>query len=122
MKTIEGEKQKLKSPVTFCKLKKSFIDSGYEVIIIPREKLENLSKRSSIQRSIGSIMGLILPDEYLIAIAEELGIKERAITLLHEMIHLYDEAMPEELVEETTLAIEKKINNEQLGLLEFLVK
>lgn len=112
-----GKTEKSTEP-TFSQLKKALIRSGYEIEVIPRQSLEKLATNSTKQRSI---MGLIMPDEYTIGISSELPIKERAVTLLHEMIHLYDESLPEAEVEKFTLEMERKLTPSQFGLLEFFV-
>jgi hypothetical protein len=109
---------------TFAQLKKSFINSGYEIRRIPRHTLEGmaLDAPTEVKRHLNSnIMGLIMPDEGIIGIAKELPNDEAATTLLHELIHLHNEDMEEEDVENATLELEQQLNPEQFGFLEFLV-
>lgn len=109
---------------TFNQLKKSFMDSGYEIRRIPRHTLEGLAldAPSDVKRHMNSnIMGLIMPDEGVIGIAAELESDEAATTLLHELIHLHNESMEEDDVENATLELERSVTKEQFGFLQFLV-
>jgi hypothetical protein len=109
---------------TFAQLKRTLIDSGYEIRRIPRRTLEGmaLDAPAEVKRHLDTnIMGLIVPDENIIGIARELEGDEAAVTLLHEMIHLYDEDLGEEEVENATLELEQTISPDQFGFLQFLV-
>ena len=109
---------------TFPQLKKEFLDSGYEIHFFPARRLEQLAldAPAEVKRHTHSdIMGLIMPDENLIGIAAELSIDEKATTLLHELIHLYNEEIDEEEVEELTLEMEGSLTPAQFGFLQFLV-
>jgi hypothetical protein len=109
---------------TFGQLKKTFIESGYEIRLIPARELERLALDAplEVKRHLDTnIMGLIMPDENSIGIARELPTDERATTLLHELIHLYNEELEEEEVEELTLELESDLSPEQFGFLQFLV-
>ncbi len=109
---------------TFGQLKKAFLDSGYEIRLIPSRDLERLALDApfEVKRHLNTnIMGLIMPDENTIGIAKDLPVDERAATLLHEIIHLHSEDMDEEDVENLTLELEESISPEQYGFLQFLV-
>ena len=109
---------------TFAQLKKSYIDSGYEIRVIPRRQLEGmaLDAPAEVKRHLDTnIMGLIIPDENAIGIAADLSVDERATTLLHEWIHLWNDDIEEEDVESITLEMEETINPNQFGFLQFLV-
>lgn len=109
---------------TFSQLKKTFMDSGYEIRRIPRQNLESLALDAplEVKRHLNSdIMGLIMPDEGIIGIASELDSTEAATTLLHELIHLHNETMEEDTVENTTLELERTLSRDQFGFLQFLV-
>jgi hypothetical protein len=108
----------------FAQLKKTFLDSGYEIRLLPRRKLEGmaLDAPAEVKRHLHSnIMGLIIPDEGAIGIAQELGVDDRAVTLLHEIIHLYDAEIDEDEVENYTLELEQNLTPGQFGFLQFLV-
>lgn len=109
---------------SFAQLKKAFLNSGFEIRHIPRQTLEGmaLDAPAEVKRHLNSnIMGLIMPDENTIGIAAELDIDEQATTLLHEMIHLYDEEIPEEEVENMTLELENSLTSDQFYFLKLLV-
>jgi hypothetical protein len=109
---------------TFAQLKKAYLDSGYEIRIIPRRQLEGmaLDAPAEVKRHLDTnIMGLILPDENAIGIATDLATDERATTLLHEWIHLWNEEIEEEDVENMTLELEETLTPNQFGFLQFLV-
>ncbi len=108
---------------TFAQLKRTFLDSGYEIRRIPRQTLEGmaLDAPAEVKRHLDTnIMGLILPDENIIAIAADLEPDDAAVTLLHEMIHLYDEEVDETDVENWTLELEQNLSPSQFGFLQFL--
>ena len=110
------------STPTFVQLKKLFLESGYEIRFFPARKLEQLAldSPSEVKRHHDSdIMGLIMPDENVIGIALELTPEERATTLLHELIHLFDSEIPEDEVEELTLEMESALTPNQFGFLQF---
>ena len=109
---------------TFPQLKKAFLDSGYEIRLFPRHELESLALDApkEVKRHLNSnIMGLIMPDENLIGITQDLSVDERAATLLHELIHLYEESLSEEDVENLTVELEESLTPGQFGFLQFLV-
>jgi len=109
---------------TFGQLKKTFLDSGYEIRLFPQHQLEQLAldAPAEVKRHLQSnIMGLIMPDEAVIGLAQVLPGDEKAVTLLHELIHLYDEEMDEEDVENAILELEQSLTPAQFGFLQFLV-
>lgn len=109
---------------TFGQLKKAFLDSGFEIRLLPARDLERLALDApfEVKRHLDSnIMGLIMPDDNSIGIARELSVDERATTLLHELIHLYAETMDEDEVENLTLEMENSLSGDQFGFLQFLV-
>jgi hypothetical protein len=109
---------------TFNQLRKTFLDSGYEIRHFPARELERLALDAplEVKRHVDTnIMGLIMPDQGIIGIARELPNDDKAITLLHELIHLYDEEMDEEEVEALTVEFESSLTPQQFGFLQFLV-
>lgn len=126
MPTVTATPVTTTSPLTpsFSQLKRSFMDSGFEIRRIPRHTLEGmaLDAPAEVKRHLDSnIMGLIMPDEGVIGIAAELDTEAAATTLLHELIHLHNESMDEDDVENATLELERSITREQFGFLQFLV-
>lgn len=111
------------SSPTFSQLKKTFLDSGYEIRAFPRHKLEELALDAPYEvkrHHHSSIMGLIMPDEGLIGLASDLSTDEKAVTLLHELIHLYNPEIEEQEVENITIDLEQNLNPEQFGFLQFV--
>lgn len=109
--------------ITFNQLKRAFLDSGYEVRRIPRFQLERLALDLPLhgKRHVDTgIMGLIMPDEGVIGISSDLDPYNAGVTLLHEIVHLYNEDLPEDVVEEITISLEDNLTEEQLGFLEFV--
>jgi len=112
------------STPTFAQLKKAFLESGFEIRFFPRHTLERLSldAPSDVKRHLDSnIMGLIMPDENVIGLAEDLSSEERVTTFIHELIHLLDETLDEETVENATLELENSLEPSQFGFFQFLV-
>jgi len=109
--------------LTFAQIKKGFLDSGYEIRFIPRHQLEGmaLDAPAEVKRHLDTnIMGLIMPDDYIIGIAKELDTDERAETLLHEIIHLIRPEMAEDEVEALTVEMSATLSPQQFGFLQFL--
>jgi hypothetical protein len=109
---------------SFAQLKKAFVESGFEIRFFPRHTLERLAldAPAQVKRHFDSdIMGLIMPDENVIGLAEDLSNEERVATLIHELIHLVDEDLDEEDVETATLEIENTLDRSQFGFFQFLV-
>lgn len=109
---------------TFAQLKRLFLESGYEIRFFPRRKLEELALDAPYEvkrHKHSNILGIIVPDEGIIALAEDLDLEDRAVTLLHELIHLFDPEMDEVEVENTTLDLESNLSSGELGFLKFLV-
>jgi len=113
----------MSKPLTFITLKKAFLDSGYEIRFFPAHELESLALDAPYgekRHMDTNIMGLIMPDEMVIGLAKELSTDDRAETLLHELIHLYDEELTEDEVEEMTLDLANNLTPAQFGFLQFL--
>ncbi len=87
-------------------LTKALVQSGYEI---------------NLKRASCKVRGLIIPDQNEIFINQLLPINERVITILHEMIHLYDAKLDEDETEATAQAIFANLSTAELGYLEFLV-
>lgn len=109
---------------SFAQLKKAFLDSGYEVRPFPRHKLEQLALDAPYEvkrHKHSNIMGLIMPDDNIIGLALDLTVDDKAETLLHELIHLYDPEIEEDVVEEATMDLVNSMTPAQFGFLQFLV-
>lgn len=109
---------------SFNQLKKTFLDSGFEIRFFPRRELESmaLDAPAEVKRHLNSdILGLIMPDLDTIGIAKELTTQEKVSTLLHELVHLFNPNIDEEEVEALTSEIEETMTDSQYGFMEFLV-
>jgi hypothetical protein len=109
---------------SFSQLKKTFLDSGYEIRFFPRHDLEGLAldAPAEVKRHLQTnIMGLIIPDEDIIGIAKDLSVEDRVLTLIHELIHLYNDDIDEDDVESMTQELEQSLTPEQYGFFQFLV-
>lgn len=115
--------QPLRVP-TFHQLKKRFLDSGYEVRLIAPRELERLALDAPLEAKrhmSGDVLGLIMPDAYVIGLARNQNADERAETLVHELIHLYDEGMEEETVEALTEEVVASLSDNDYRFLQLLV-
>lgn len=101
----------------FNKLKKTLIESGYDVILMRANKWP---KADVFHRRRG-IKGYILPDELKIYINQNIGINDRVITLIHELLHELFPTWQENRVERSAKKIFKNLNIAQLGFLQFFV-
>jgi hypothetical protein len=109
---------------TFGQLKRAFLESGFEIRRFPRQELEGLAldaPEHSKRHADSNIMGLIMPDEGVIGITAELSADDQVETLVHELIHLYDEELPEDSVEDMTEEVMLTLTPAQHGFLRFLV-
>jgi hypothetical protein len=109
---------------TFPQLKKSFLDSGYEIRRISRKQLELLAlgnPQAVKSHQNSNIMGVIAHDTNLIAIAADLTEQEAAETLLHELVHLWDESLAEDEVIALSEQAVGALTPGQYGFLQFLV-
>ena len=107
---------KTNTKTIFNKLKTTLLQSGYEVILV--SKL--LPKKSRHTRSRG-VKGYIVPDELKIYINKAIGINDRVITLIHELLHEIYPQWPERKVERECKQIFRGLKVSQLGWLQFFV-
>ncbi len=101
----------------FNKLKKTLIESGYDVILMRANKWP----KSDVFHKRRGIKGYILPDELKIYINQNIGINDRVITLIHELLHELFPTWTETRVEAAAKKIFKNLNIAQLGFLQFFV-
>lgn len=101
----------------FNKLKKTLIESGYEVILMTA----NRWPRADVYHRRRGIKGYIVPDEMKIYINQSIGINDRVITLIHELLHEIEPSWSEARVEATAKKMFKKLGVSQLGFLQFFV-
>lgn len=110
---------------TFPALKRTLLHSGFRVVLRQGKTLSRLSQESAsrlrARQYEQQTLGLILPEEGEIAINQEIPLPERVQTLLHELVHLYDDRLSERATERHAQRIYRTLNEEQLGWLEFMV-
>jgi hypothetical protein len=114
-----------KTNMQFNQLKRAFLSSGYEISLSQGRAIERRALDGVYfpkRHELGAIMGLLAPDEYKIYINRSLSLEDRAVTLLHELIHLKDETLPEQTVEDLGISLWSTMTDSQRGFLEFLVR
>lgn len=99
----------------FNKLKTTLLRSGYEVILVNKLMPKKASARSR------GVKGYIVPDELKIYISKTIGINDRVITLIHELLHEIYPQWSERKVEQECKSIFRSLKVSQLGWLQFFV-
>ncbi|MDD5605971.1 MAG: hypothetical protein PHR51_01450 [Patescibacteria group bacterium] len=100
----------------FEKIKDALLHSGYEVVLSAKmvvAKGEYVRFREA--------KGYIAPDELRIYINKNIGINDRVITLVHELLHELYPSWRELRVENQSKQIFKHLTVSQLGFLQFFV-
>lgn len=99
----------------FNKLRNTLVQSGYRVILVN----QLLPKKS--QTRFRGVKGYIVPDELKIYINKAIGINDRVVTLIHELLHeLYPQWM-ERRVERECKSVFRGLKVSQLGWFQFFV-
>jgi len=106
---------KTNTKTIFNKLKTTLLRSGYEVILVTK-----LMPKKAVGRSRG-VKGYIVPDELKIYISKAIGINDRVITLIHELLHEIYPQWSEVKVEQECKRIFRGLKVSQLGWLQFFV-
>jgi hypothetical protein len=106
---------KTNTKTIFNKLKTTLLRSGYEVILVSK-----LMPKKSGALSRG-VKGYIVPDELRIYISKAMGINDRVITLIHELLHELYPQWSEVKVEQECKSIFRGLRVSQLGWLQFFV-
>ncbi len=101
----------------FNKLKDILLTSGYEVILTKAKEWP----ASSMSGQHRGIKGYIAPDELKIYVSQAIGINDRVITLIHELLHELSPSWSEARVESTAKRIFQSLSVAQLGFLQFFV-
>ena len=99
----------------FNKLKRVLLESGYEVILT-----DNVSQNKSKGFARG-IKGYIVPDDLKIYVNKNIGVNDRVITLVHELLHEIYPAWTEGKVSQTSKRIFQRLTVPQLGFLQFFI-
>lgn len=117
-------KNALNKPVVrFAPLKRALERSGFSVVVKNEAELLKLTKKAGARPRAGKprILGLIVPDDLIIAINHALPKEERIKTLLHELIHLEYPKLSERVTEQATVKLFRQLSDSELGYLEFLL-
>ncbi|MFA5270170.1 MAG: hypothetical protein WC400_00965, partial [Patescibacteria group bacterium] len=105
---------KMKYANIFRRLKRILLNSGYRVILTDRF----IRRKGGLAR--GS-KGYILPDDLTIFINKTIGVNDRVVTLIHELLHEVYPAWQEQQVDRTSKRIFNHLTVPQLGFLQFFV-
>ncbi len=106
---------KTNTKTIFNKLRTTLVQSGYRVILVNK-----LLPKKSQSRSRGA-KGYIVPDELKIYINKAIGVNDRVITLIHELLHELYPQWTERKVERECKSIFRGLKVSQLGFLQFFV-
>ena len=101
----------------FYLLKKTLLESGYEVRLVNSAR-KGAMKPYTIARPT---KGYIVPDDLTIYIDRNLGLNDRVVTLIHELLHEIHPHWEETRVEIESRRIFNNLNVSQLGFLQFFV-
>ena len=99
----------------FKKLKLVLLESGYKVILT-----SNVSKSKKKGLASG-IKGYIVPDDLKIYINKNIGVNDRVITLVHELLHEIYPVWTEGKVSQASERIFQRLTVPQLGFLQFFI-
>lgn len=106
--------------ISFPKLKDILYKEGYHILLLSDWQLNRLINLAPhICRWRNVVKGLTLPDRNEIAINKSLNLKERVLTLIHELVHLADKNLTEDETEEVAQKLYRNFNNRELGFMEF---
>lgn len=99
----------------FNLLKTTLLESGYEVQLVRSVRTR---KPYVLARPA---KGYLAPDDLKIVIDKSLGLNDRVITLIHELLHETFPAWLEERVERSAVRLFHHLTISQLGFLQFFV-
>jgi len=108
---------KNKTKNIFSKLKETLLRSGYEVVLT--EKLGRTEPMPILR--FRRAKGYIAPDQMKIYINQNIGVNDRVITLIHELLHEICPEWTEPKVERESKNTFKDLTVPQLGFLQFFV-
>jgi len=100
----------------FNKLRSTLVQSGYRVILV-----DKLTPRKNHSLRSRGVKGYIVPDELKIYINQAIGVNDRVITLIHELLHELYSQWPESKVERECKRIFRSLKVSQLGWFQFFV-
>jgi len=102
----------------FYFIKKALLESGYEVRLVNSVRTK---RPYTLLARARSTKGYIVPDDLTIYIDKNLGLNDRVITLIHELLHEIYPAWEEPRVEGESRRLFNNLNVSQLGFLQFFV-
>ena len=100
----------------FGKIKDTLLHSGYEVILS-----DKMTANKGEYVRFREAKGYIAPDELRIYINKGIGINDRVITLVHELLHELFPVWQEARVEKESKQIFKNLTVPELGFLQYFV-
>ena len=108
---------KINTKNLFRKLKTTLLYSGYEVILtsVPQAR----ATKPGIRRRAAK--GYIVPDELKIFINRQIGVNDRVITLIHELMHELFPNWQEPRVERESKLVFRHLTVPRLGFFQFFV-
>ncbi len=101
----------------FRKLRETLLRSGYEVVLTKKLGQANSITPLRFRRT----KGYIAPDQLRIYINQNIGVNDRVITLVHELLHEVYPEWTELKVERTSKNVFRDLTVPQLGFLQFFV-
>lgn len=107
---------KTNTKTIFNKLKNTLVQSGYRVILVDR-----LLPRKGVATRSRGVKGYIVPDELKIYINKAIGINDRVVTLIHELLHELYPQWSETKIERECKRVFRGLKVSQLGWLQFFV-
>jgi len=107
-----------KTALTFRKLKNALTEQGYDIVLTTK----CINAPTGLARQFEkTVKGYIEPDEGKIYINKTLGLNDRVVTLIHELIHELKPRWSEERVEGEAVRLFKHLKVAELGFLQFFV-
>lgn len=95
---------------------------GFHILICSDTQVKKFSGFAPIYcQDDNTIKGLILPDRNEIVINKAFDLHERVLTLIHELIHLFDPKISEDQTENEAIELYNNLNDSDLGYFEFAV-
>lgn len=105
--------------ISFHQIKEALMNLGYDVVLTDHcLEVDGSRRRRQLNKTI---KGYIAPDEDVIYINRKLGLNDRVVTLIHELMHELKPRWSEHSVENEAKKLFHRLNIEQLGFLQFFV-
>lgn len=108
--------------ITFKQLKDTIYEEGFQILVYSDSKVRRMAGFSYKHlKEKNTVKGAILPDKNEIIINSALDLKERVLTLIHELVHIIQPKYSERKTESETHKIYHRLKDPDLGYLEFAV-